>query len=96
MTGGSTKNMTKATSPDENVKQFFHNYGNQIRGTGTDASAFMNGLQGRDAFGEPVKGFKVYNSAHPVEWHDLISGGIGHMRATLPRYLSQRPKKPAP
>ncbi|MGA8220212.1 MAG: hypothetical protein WB780_01065 [Candidatus Acidiferrales bacterium] len=33
MTGGNTKHMTTATSPEENVQQFFHSYGDQIRGT---------------------------------------------------------------
>jgi hypothetical protein len=59
MTGGNTKHMTTAASPTENVRQFFDNYGNQIRGTGTDASAFINALQGRNASAESVKGWKV-------------------------------------
>jgi len=41
MTGGSTGHMTTANSPEQNVEQFFENYGGQIRGTGRDASAFM-------------------------------------------------------
>jgi hypothetical protein len=57
MTGGNTKHMTKSESPEQNVKQFFDNYGNQIRGTGNDASAFVNGLQGCDPSGKRVNGW---------------------------------------
>ena len=95
MTGGSTRNMTTAASPTENVQQFFDNYGNQIHGTGSDASAFINALQGRNPSGERVKGWKVYNSVHPVEWHTLVNKGIGEMRQSVPTYLSQRPKEPS-
>lgn len=51
MTGGNTKNMTQASSPEENVEQFFDNYGKQIRGAGSNTAAFLNGLQGLDAGG---------------------------------------------
>ncbi|MGB0036009.1 MAG: hypothetical protein WBP79_11100 [Candidatus Acidiferrales bacterium] len=95
MTGGSTKNMTTAASPTENVKQFFDNYGEQIRGTGDNASAFMNGLQGRDASGRRVKGWKVYNSDRPVQWRELMDKGVHEMSRAVPIYLSQRPKDPA-
>jgi len=90
MTGGSTKHMTTAGSPAENVKQFFDNYGNQIRGAGNNASAFMNALQGRDAPGKRVKGWKVYNSDHPEKWHTLVRDGINEMRQGVSSYLSQR------
>jgi hypothetical protein len=81
--------MTVATSPAVNVKQFFDNYGSQIRGTGSDASAFINALQGRNASGERVKGWKVYNSVNP-RWGEAIGGGISTMRRDVPTYLSQR------
>lgn len=90
MTGGSTKHMTKASSPEENVKQFFENYGRQIRGTGGSTSRFLDALQGLNARGERVKGWKVYNSDRPKEWHELIGNGIAEMRRTIPAYLSQK------
>ena len=90
MTGGSTKHMTRATSPAENVQQFFDNYGNQIRGTGSDASAFINALRGRDAFGEHVKGWKVYNSDRPAAWAQMTADGIHQMQRSIPIYVSQR------
>jgi hypothetical protein len=89
MTGGSTKHMTKAASPAKNAQQFFENYGNQIRGVGSDASAFINALQGRDAFGDHVPGWKVYNTVNP-NWSTLVSYGIHRMREAVPAYLSQR------
>jgi hypothetical protein len=89
MTGGSTNHMTRAASPDQNVQQFFDNYGNQIRGTGSDASAFINALQGRNPSGKRVAGWKVYNSVRPVEWRRLINRGIGEMRQAVPIHLSR-------
>jgi hypothetical protein len=94
MTGGSTRNMTTAVSPTENVKQFFANYGNQIRGTGSDPSAFINALQGLNSSGERVNGWKVYNSARPDNWRELMSGGICEMGQAVPTYLAQRSKNP--
>lgn len=89
MTGGSPEHMTKAASPSENVKQFFDNYGNQIRGVGSDASAFLNGLQGRTATGKRVKGWKTYNTANP-DWSEFIGSGIDQMRRDIPTFLTQR------
>ncbi len=93
MTGGTTKHMTTAGSPAENVKQFFDNYGNQIRGTGSNAGAFLNGLQGRDPSGAPVKGWKVYNRANP-NWKDFINGGINQMRRDTRIYLPKGKANP--
>ena len=90
MTGGSTKHMTKAASPAKNAQQFFENYGNQIRGTGSDAAAFINALQGRNASGGQVKGWKVYNSLNP-KWGSIVESGIHQMRRDIPTYLAQRP-----
>jgi len=42
MTGGSTKSMTTASSPTENVKEFFDNWGGQIRGSGSNVKVFLN------------------------------------------------------
>ncbi|MGB8524322.1 MAG: hypothetical protein WCD43_15255 [Candidatus Acidiferrales bacterium] len=92
MTGGSTRHMTNATSPSANVKQFFDNYGKQIRGTGSDASAFINALQGRDASGEAEKGWKEYNSVNSG-WEDLINSGINEMRKAVPIYLQETKAK---
>ncbi len=90
MTGGSTKHMTRAASPAENVRQFFDNYGSQIRDAGSDSAAFINALQGRHASGEQVKGWKVYNSRNS-RWGSIVEGGIHQMRRDIPTYLAQRP-----
>jgi hypothetical protein len=89
MTGGSTKNMTTAASPAENVKQFFDKYGNEIRDTGNDDSTFLNALQGLDASGKRVQGWKAYNTVNP-DWSAFIGRGIDQMRRDVPAYLSQR------
>jgi hypothetical protein len=80
--------MTVATSPAVNVKQFFDNYGSQIRGTGSDASAFINALQGRNASGERVKGWKEYNTVNSG-WEDVVNSGINEMRRAIPIYVQQ-------
>jgi hypothetical protein len=95
MTGGNTKRMTTATTPEENVKQLFHNYGNQIRGTGNDDSAFLNGLQGLDPSGKRVPGWKVYNTFDPQGWNTMVAERIHQMRRDIPIYLSQRQKDSA-
>ncbi|MGH9738709.1 MAG: hypothetical protein ACRD4X_08990 [Candidatus Acidiferrales bacterium] len=59
MTGGSTKHMTRAGSPAQDVQKFFDDWGNQVRGTGSNVGAFIDGLQGRDPRGDPVHGWKV-------------------------------------
>jgi hypothetical protein len=87
--------MTTATSPGENVKQFFNKYGNQIRDTGNDDSAFLNALQGLDASGKRVKGWKVYNTEYPAKWYALMKRGISEMRRSAPAYLSERDKDPS-
>ncbi|MFZ0519724.1 MAG: hypothetical protein WAL95_01795 [Candidatus Acidiferrales bacterium] len=87
--------MTTAKSPGENVEQFFKNYGDQIRGTGNNASAFINGLQGRDASGKRVEGWKKYNSFNP-DWEDFVNRGIRRMRREIPTYLSERRARPMP
>lgn len=90
MTGGNTKHMTGAASPAENAQKFFKNYGEQIRGAGSDTSRFIHGLQGRNEFGKPVKGWKVYNSVRPVGWERMARDGIDQMLRDIPAYLSQR------
>lgn len=92
MTGGNTRHMTTAKSPTENVEQFFKNYRGQIRGTGNDASAFINGLQGRTPSGERVKGWKVYNSVNS-NWAKTTRDGISQMRRAVPLYLSDSKAK---
>ncbi len=86
--------MTTAESPAENTEQFFDSWGNQIRGSDNNVSAFMNALQGRDASGKQVKGWKVYNSDHPEKWHTLVKNGVNEMRQGIPIYLSQRGVRP--
>jgi RHS repeat-associated protein len=86
MTGGSTKHMTSASSPEANVSQFFEGYGNQIRGTSGNDPSFVNGLEGEDADGKAVKGWKTYNTVNP-EWKSFITSGIKEMRRDLDIYL---------
>ncbi len=69
------------------------NYGNQIRGTGSNASAFVNALQGQNASGNRVKGWKAYNSVNP-DWKGFIKGGINQMRRDVPIYVFQRKSEP--
>lgn len=78
------------------MKQFFDTYGKQIRGTGSETSAFLNALQSRDALGDILQGWKVYNSDKPEEWHILVTRGITEMRHAIPEYQSQRSKERAP
>lgn len=89
MTGGNTSHMTTAASPDENVRQFFDSWGDQIRGVGSDTSAFINGLEGRDASGKQVRGRKVYNSVNR-NWPNVVRDGISQMKRSVPVYMSQR------
>lgn len=89
MTGGSTKHMTTAKSPAQNVHQFFANYGAQIRGTGSNVSAFINALQGRDASGNRVPGWRVYNSDRPTAWELMARKGIHQMQQEVPSYSSE-------
>jgi hypothetical protein len=89
MTGGNTKHMTTAASPDENVRQFFDKYGDQIRGSGSNTSAFINGLEGRDASGRPANDRKVCNSVNP-DWPADVRNGVGQMKRSVPVYVSQR------
>jgi hypothetical protein len=89
MTGGNTGHMTTAASPDEDVAKFFAGYGEQIRGVGSDTSAFINGLEGRDGSGKLVKGRKVYNSNNP-DWPADARNGINQMKRSVPAYISLR------
>jgi hypothetical protein len=89
MTGGNTKHMTTAASPDEDVEKFFANYGEQIQGAGSDTSAFINGLEGRDAFGKLVRGQKVYNTLNP-DWPTDVRNGVDQMKRSVPAYMSLR------
>jgi hypothetical protein len=93
MTGGTTRHMTTAASPEANVQQFFSNYGGQIRGVGDDSAAFMNTLEGLDAIGNRVKDWKVYNTDRPSAWRDMIGDGIRQMRRDIPSYESEREGK---
>ncbi len=89
MTGGNTRHMTTAASPDEDVKKFFDSYGKQIQGTGGDTSAFINGLEGRDTSGRPVKGWRVYNTVNPY-WPTDVRNGVDQMKRSVSVYRSQR------
>jgi hypothetical protein len=93
MTGGSTSNMTEASSPADNVAQFFKIWGGQIRGAGDNITTFLNGLEGQNPAGDAVKGWRVYNSA-TSDWRDFITGGIHQMQRDIPLYFALRPPDP--
>ena len=80
--------MTTASSPMDNVRQFFDSWGEQIQGTQGNVSAFINALEGEDAYGNQVDGWKVYNSAVPDQWRAMIQAGIAQMNRDVPLYLS--------
>jgi hypothetical protein len=83
MTGGSTKHMTYADSPADNVAKWFSSWGPQVRGVGSDKSAFLNALQGRDASGAPAQGWNRYNLVDP-QWETKTSGYIKQMLRDIP------------
>jgi hypothetical protein len=89
MTGGSTDHMTTASSPAENVKQLFDRYGAQIYGTGNNVGAFINAMQGQDAAGAAVPGWKVFNRVD-LNWRTKIRTDINQIQRELPLYLQQR------
>lgn len=86
MTGGSTANMTQAASPTQDVQKLFDGYGKQMSGSGSDVSRFINALEGQNAAGQKVPGWKTYNSAHPKEWRAMVKGGIQQMQRDLRNY----------
>ena len=91
MTGGSTEHMTHAESPADNVAKWFKAYGNQVWGLESNSWAFINALQGRDASGAPVDGWKRYNSVDPY-WEAKTSSYIHQMLRDIPAYLRTRPE----
>jgi hypothetical protein len=90
LTGGSKEHMTTASSPAENVRQLFRLYGRQIYGTGSDVDAFLHALQGEDAAGKRVKGWKVYNSKYRDAFDIGARKGIEQMKRVVPLYLQER------
>ena len=85
--------MTTALSPSDDVAKFFANYGSQIYGTGDNAAAFVNALEGENSAGAPVTGWKIYNSDRPTSWRELILQGIHQMQSEVPIYLQRRGSK---
>lgn len=90
MTGGSTAHMTHSSSPEENARQLFDLYGPQMQGVGDDAGAFINAMQGRNAKGQRVPNWQVYNSEKPADWEAMVKSGISRMQRALPLYLPTR------
>jgi hypothetical protein len=84
--GGSTKNMSKAKDPTTNVSQWFTNWGKQVQGAGGNANVFLGDLQGKNQAGQPVKGWKTYNSDHPATWWKMATDGINQMLREIPIY----------
>lgn len=61
-------------------------------GTGSDASAFTNALQGRNSAGQRVPGWNVYNSDHPAAWEKMPRDGIHQMQRNIPIYVADGTK----
>lgn len=80
--------MTTASSPTQNVNQFFTNYGNQVKGAGSNVQIFLSGLQGKNQLGQPVKGWKIFNSKHASTWLPMAQSGIRQMQREIPIYNS--------
>ena len=89
MTGGSTRHMTHAGSPEENVKKLFDTFGSQIYGAGDNLQTFTNGLEGLDASGKPVQGWRKYNSEHAESWRAMVGRGFQQMQRDMPLYGPQ-------
>lgn len=89
MTGGSTKHMTHAKSPQQNVDQLFSAFGERMRGTGSNISLFLNHLEMEDAKGNQITSQGMYNSVEipPTAWKAFITGGIHEMQRVIPIYL---------
>jgi hypothetical protein len=56
----------------------------------------MNALEGVDATGRRVKGWKVYNTVKAPASHTLVSGGITEMKRAVPLYEEEKAKKDKP
>jgi RHS repeat-associated protein len=91
MTGGSTKHMTHANSPEQNVDELFSAYGDRMRGTGSNITLFLNHLEMEDANGNQISMQGMYNSVEipPTAWKAFITGGINEMQRDIPIYNSQ-------
>ena len=91
MTGGSTKHMTHASSPEQNVDELFSGWGEQMRGTGSNVSLFLNHLEMEDANGNQITSQGMYNSVEipPTAWKSFITSGINEMQRDIPIYNSQ-------
>jgi hypothetical protein len=93
LTYGGTDHMTTASSPTENVNQFFTMWGKQIRGSKDNATTFLNGLQGEDATGKKVPGWRRYNP-HDEVWRTARLQGIDQMSRDVPLYQMIVPPPP--
>ncbi|MGB6745436.1 MAG: hypothetical protein WBE38_17450, partial [Terracidiphilus sp.] len=91
MTGGSTAHMTYARNPEQNVDQLFSRFGDEMRGTGSNISIFLNNLEKEDANGNQITSQGMYNSVEipPTAWKAFITSGIQEMQRDIPIYLSQ-------
>lgn len=89
MTNNNVNRMTKASSPEDNVRRLFELYGPQIAGAGDDAEVFLNGIQGLDAQGHKAPGWRKYNSVD-ANWVPKTRDSIREMQRDLPLYLPAR------
>jgi hypothetical protein len=94
MTGGNTRHMTTAASPEENVRKFFENFGSRIYGAGDDVDTFINALQARDTKGGRIPDVNPYNSRDPAGWEAMARRGIQQIQGDLPLYLPRRTSRP--
>ena len=91
MTGGSTANPVRAKSPEDDVNKLFANFGEQMRGTGSDTMLFLHRLEQEDANGNQITANGMYNSVEipPTTWIESAKSWIGQMQRDIPIYLSQ-------
>jgi hypothetical protein len=47
---------------------------------------FLNGLQGKNPLGVPVKGWKVFNKRFEATWLPMAASGIRQMQREVPIY----------
>jgi hypothetical protein len=90
LSGGSIETQPDFRSYEANVRRLFREYGPQIWGTGGNGAAFLNALNGKDATGTAVPGWKKYNTANYDNWLKMMQNGIDQMRRSVPLYLRER------
>jgi hypothetical protein len=74
----SFKNVGRAGSPRPPTRRHLVAGGN--------VQTFLNGLQGKNPLGVPVKGWKVFNKKFEATWLPMAASGIRQMQREVPIY----------